>query len=121
MPIEEKQAELSDAINYAEEILAALRNAESCETEADFKANIGDARSLIRLLRQELQELRRNISTSTAARRRSASTGPSNVRSVKRILQVSFATAAPKSVSAVTNALNNGGAIRNTLTPAALR
>ncbi len=43
--LNDQQAEVSDLRKQAEAILAALDNAETCETEEDFRANMKDARA----------------------------------------------------------------------------
>ena len=46
--LEELQAELPDLIAEVERALAELRNAETCETSADFQSSIADAVTYLR-------------------------------------------------------------------------
>ena len=55
--LNDRQAELHDAIKAAEELLAALQSAESCETEEDFEANLGDALGFLKEIKSEIKEL----------------------------------------------------------------
>lgn len=58
MDFEEKQAEVSDALQMARALVEALESAESCETAADFAANITEAHEILRNIRNELKELK---------------------------------------------------------------
>lgn len=55
--LEDKQAEVSDTIVTVRSLLEALENAESCETESDFKANIEEAQEHLATLNDELVDL----------------------------------------------------------------
>jgi hypothetical protein len=56
--LNEKQAEISEAIRAAKALLAALECAESCETEADFEANLQDALDNTEEVMKEIEALK---------------------------------------------------------------
>ncbi len=53
----EKQADVADALKTAEAIVAALRNAESCETAVDYFANLAEAGDDLATLEEQIKEL----------------------------------------------------------------
>lgn len=54
--LEDLQADISDLIVEAESIVADLRNAECCETIADFVTNLDEALHQIASLRARVKE-----------------------------------------------------------------
>lgn len=55
--LEDKQAEVSDAIATARSLIEALECVESCETDSDFKDNVKEAQELLATLNDELADL----------------------------------------------------------------
>jgi len=54
--LEEKQADLADIKNQVTELLKSLENAEGCENETDFTANLDDAFDQIAAIKRELKQ-----------------------------------------------------------------
>jgi len=57
MDFDDKQAEIGNVRNDLAEITICLDNAESCETETDFDANIEQALEALESLKKALKEL----------------------------------------------------------------
>ena len=55
--LDDRQAAMHEAISAARELLEHLECAESCETLEDFNANLAEARSVLKNLKGELEEL----------------------------------------------------------------
>jgi hypothetical protein len=55
--LEDLQAEIADLVVQAESIVADLRNAECCESLADFKTNLEEALHSIASLRANVKEV----------------------------------------------------------------
>ncbi len=58
MDLEDKQAEIGDIRNDLAEVTICLENAESCESEKDFDANIAQAIEALDNLRKSLVDLK---------------------------------------------------------------
>lgn len=54
--LDDEQAELGTAISVAEHLLDSLRQAESCESNYDYRANVADAKASCTTLLDELRE-----------------------------------------------------------------
>ena len=54
--LEEKQGNVSELMDLSEKITDALRNAESCETASDYRANMAEAKDLMDELRKRMAE-----------------------------------------------------------------
>ena len=55
--MDDLQADIGDLINEAEGLLDDLRCAESCETKADFRANVASALARLQDLSAALHEI----------------------------------------------------------------
>jgi hypothetical protein len=55
--LEESIGNLDDALRIARELVSALECAETVESERDFRANVGEAKVLMKQLSGELNEL----------------------------------------------------------------
>jgi hypothetical protein len=58
MDLDDRQAEIGDIRNDLAEVTIALENAESCETEHDFNANVEQALEAAERLVAALKELK---------------------------------------------------------------
>lgn len=54
--LEEKQGNVSELMDLSEKITDALRNAESCETVSDYRANMEEANDLLEQLQKLMAE-----------------------------------------------------------------
>ena len=59
--LDELQAEVSDL--YAKDIDTAIQDASSCETAADFIANLDDAIEAAKQLLKELKDIRKQVAS----------------------------------------------------------